>query len=204
MHISRQTCPAVICCKARERKKAASHHASRTMNERLRPPKLTQIWLQESWFVCSKAKETSPFLSVCEVWQEAKTSLSSSPKAPAQSNSIYFDEFCFWRENLPSLILTAKLNLALWVSETVIQLPWERENDLEQLFQQDPSWRCFCSWNHNLHVSQPTQSGTPWRLHPLLPALSRLQHHPGSFWQFSLCLKCTQNTCMERRGKTSV
>lgn len=55
------------CCKAREHKsssRAPLHHAPYTMNERLGPPKLTQIWLEKSWLVCSKPKETSSFLSV--------------------------------------------------------------------------------------------------------------------------------------------
>lgn len=212
MCISRQTYPSVSTWIALLQSKAARQLEQSTFtpcfcvrNARC-GPKLTQIWLEKSWLVCSKAKETSSFLSVylkpggklkhhCPRLQRGQHKVTPSI-------FMRFTRLLLKREpGIPDF--NSKADLALWVSikcwnsNTRTLGIWEWSGipipagSIPKLLLQ-VRWGFACGPAYP--AWRPVKAAPP-APSPRQAAGCRIQVSPSphgarSFWQFSFCLTC--------------
>lgn len=218
MHTSKQTCPPVSMHKKLLQSKGPQEveQSSFTpcflqMNERLGPPKLTQIFLEKSWLVCSKAKETSPFLSV---YLKSGRKLKHHCPHPQRCQHEVIPSILMrftWlllRRELGIPDFNSKGNLALWALTK-----WWNSNTCALGIQE---------WSGTSIPARPIPNvllqfklgfvrGLAYLLWVPVEAAAvgcRIQvslslHDARSFWQGNAWNAC-RTKCMKRRGKTEV
>lgn len=129
----------------------------------------TQIWLEKSWLVCSKAKETSSFLSV---YLKSGGKLKHHCPHPQRcqhevtpSILMRFTRLLLKRKlGIPDF--NSKANLALWVSTKC----WNGNTCALGIGEWSgtpvparPIPKVLVQFKSDLHVGYPTRSGAPWK-----------------------------------------